>query len=452
MADRRRRAPGLLTGRRINRREFLKIGGAGFAGAALLGSGALAGCGGGGGGQGAPGEFVFSFGPDTSGSLQELVKRFNEQNKGQYTAKYREMPADTGQYFDKIRTQFQAGGGDIDLIGGDVIWPAQFAANGWIADLSDRLPESERSRFLPGPIESNTYEGKLYGIPWFTDAGMMYYRQDLLEKSGFSEPPQTWEELKQQAQKVVQDSGTKFGFVWQGSQYEGGVVDGLEYINSFGGRVLAEDDASKVVIDSPESVDGLGMARSMIADGVSPQAVTNYTETESQTTFLNGDAVFCRNWPYMYALAANPDESKVTQDQVSVAPLPAGPAGSVSGLGGWNFYINAASDPEKQDAAYEFVKFATAPEQQKFRALNGSFLPTLKALYDDQEILDAVPVIALAGEALANTVPRPVSPYYSDMSLKMAEQFNRAYKGDVSPEEAVRTLQSELQQIADQAS
>jgi len=61
-------------------------------------------------------------------------------------------------------------------------------------------------------------------------------------------------------------------------------------------------------------------------------------------------------------------------------------------------------------------------------------------------------VIALAGEALANTVPRPVSPYYSDMSLKMAEQFNRAYKGDVSPEEAVRTLQSELQQIADQAS
>jgi len=430
----------------ISRKEFLRVGGAGLAGAALLGSGALAGCGGG--GQGGQGSLIFSMGPDTTGNLQQLVKRFNDQSD--FKVEYREMPADTGQNFDKMRTQFQAGGGDIDVFAGDVIWPAQFAANGWILDVSDRFAESERSKFLQGPIESLTYQGKLYGVPWFTDAGMMYYRQDLLEKSGFSEPPQTWEELKQQAQKVVQDSGTKFGFVWQGSQYEGGVVDGLEYINSFGGRVLAEDDASKVVIDSPESVDGLGMARSMIADGVSPQAVTNYTETESQTTFLNGDAVFCRNWPYMYALAANPDESKVTQDQVSVAPLPAGPAGSVSGLGGWNMMINAAS--QKQDQAWEFVQWMTAPEQQKFRALKGSFLPVLKALYDDQEILDAVPVIALAGEALANTVPRPVSPYYSDMSLKMAEQFNRAYKGDVSPEEAVRTLQSELQQIADQAS
>lgn len=432
----------------MNRLDFLKISGAGLAGAALLG---VAGCGGGGGGSEAgSGEFVFSFGPDTSGSLQELVKRFNEEFKGQYTAKYREMPADTGQYFDKIRTQFQAGGGDIDLIGGDVIWPAQFAANGWIADLSDRFTEEDRADFLEGPVESNTYDGKVYGVPWFTDAGMLYYRKDLLEQSGFSEPPKTWDELKEQTQKVVEDSGTKFGFVFQGSNYEGGTVNGLEYINSYGGKVLDDNDASKVVIDSPESTEGLAMEASMIEEGVSPQDVANYTEQESQTTFLNGDAVFCRNWPYLYALTSNPDESKIKQDQVGVAPLPAGSAGSVSGLGGWNFYLNANS--QVQDAAYEFVKFCTAEKQQKYRALNGSFLPTLKSLYEDQEVLDSVPVIALAGEALANTVPRPVSPVYSDMSLTMAEQFNASLKGDVSPNEAVQTLQEELQNIADQVS
>lgn len=437
------------SGRRINRKDFLKIGGAGLAGAALLG---VAGCGGGGGSSGGSGQVVFSFGPDTSGSLTKLVDKFNKQNKGKYTVKYRSMPADTGQYFDKVRTQFQAGGGDIDLIGGDVIWPAQFAANGWIADLSDRLSGSDQSKFLDGPINSNTYKGKLYGIPWFTDAGMLYYRKDLLEKNGFKQPPKTWDELNQMAAKVQQAEGTKYGFVFQGSQYEGGVVNGLEYINSYGGKVLDPSDASKVVIDSPESAKGLAQPGSFIKDKVAPLAVTNYTETESQTTFLNGDCVFCRNWPYMYALAADPKQSKIKTSQVGVAPLPAGSAGSVSGLGGWNFYINAASDSGKQDTAYEFIKFATAPEQQKYRALNGSFLPTLKDLYKDKQILDAVPVIKLAGEALANTVPRPISPAYSDMSLKMAEQFNKAFKGDVSPEQAVKTLQTELQQIADQAS
>ncbi len=450
MAERPEESPGAAFGRRLNRRDFLKISGTGLAGVTLLG---VAGCGGGGGEEAEDGsiQFTFSFGPDDSGTLQELVERFNEEFAGQYQANYREMPADTGQYFDQIRTEFQAGGGEIDLIGGDVIWPAQLAANGWLLDLSDRFTQDDRNTFLDGPVESNTYEGNIYGVPWFTDAGMLYYRQDLLQESGFDEPPQTWEELIEMARQVQEDSGTQFGFVFQGSQYEGGVVNGLEYIWSHGGEVLAEDDPDTVVIDSPESVEGLTTERRMIEEGIAPQAVATYTETESQTTFLNGDAVFCRNWPYMYALAADEDESNITQEQVGVAPLPAAQGvETVSGLGGWNFMINAASDPETQDAAYEFVRWATDPEQQRFRALEGSFLPTLEALYEDEEILEAIPVIALAGEALENARPRPVSPYYSDMSLDMAQRFNASLNGNVEPEEAVEGLQEDLQGIVDQ--
>ncbi len=435
-------------GRLVGRREFLKIGGAGLAGAALLG---VAGCGGGGGSSsGDSGDIIFANGPDKSGATEKLLKKFNEKNKGKFQVKFREMPADTGQNFDKMRTQFQAGSSDIDVFAGDVIWPAQFAANGWILDVGDRFPNSARQKFLEGPIQSLIYEDKLYGVPWFTDAGMLYYRKDLLEKNGFKEAPKTWDELGQVAKKTQKAEGTKYGFVWQGSQYEGGVVDELEYINSFGGKVLDPNDASKVIIDSPESAKGLGQARAFIESKISPLAVTNYTETESQTTFLNGDAVFCRNWPYMYALASDPKQSKIKPDQISVAPLPAGSAGSVSGLGGWNLLINANS--QKQDQAWEFVQWMSAPEQQKYRALKGSFLPTLTTLYNDKQILDAVPVIDLAGQALKNTVPRPVSPAYSDTSLKMSEQFSAAFKGNVSPEQAVKTLQEELQSIADQAS
>jgi multiple sugar transport system substrate-binding protein len=96
------------------------------------------------------------------------------------------MPADTGQYFHQVRTEFQAGGGDI---GADVIWPAQLAAPGYILDLSDRFPKSEQNKFLEAPMDAGTWEGKPYTVPWYADSGMLYYREDLLEKSGFSEPP-----------------------------------------------------------------------------------------------------------------------------------------------------------------------------------------------------------------------------------------------------------------------
>ena len=430
--------------RLYNRRDFLKMGGAGLAGATLLGA---AGCGGGGGSFN--GEITVGFGREASGTLQKLIDKFNKQNKD-ISAKWRVMPSDTGQYFDQLRTQFQAQDGSLTLIGGDVIWPAQFAANSYIVDLSDRFTESMRGKFLQGPVESNTYQGKVYGVPWFTDAGLLYYRKDLLEKAGFSGPPATWDELKQQADKIKQDQGTKFGYVFQGAEYEGGTVNGLEFINSYGGQVLDPNDASKVVIDSPESVAGLEAQRSMVTDGVAPQAVSTYAEPETEAPFLGGDAVFCRNWPYMYSLAGT--ESFIEPDLIDIAPLPAGDGGeSVSGLGGWNFFINAFAEQEAQDAAWEFVKFITAPEQQKFYSLGGSYLPTLTALYDDPEIKESVPTVRLAGEALKNTVPRPVSPVYSDMSLKMAEEFNSSLGGDTEPQQAISTLQTELQKIADQA-
>ena len=240
---------GKKTGADLSRKDFLKLGGAGLAGAALLGT---AGCG----GSGGSGDLILSWGPDETGSLPKLVKQFNQQSKD-FKVTYQEMPVDTGQYFDKLRTQFQAGGGDIDLILGDVIWPAQFAVNGWIVDLSDRFKDTDA--FLSGPMQSSTYDGKVWAVPWYTDAGLLYYRQDLLEKSGYSEPPATWTELQEMAAKVMKDQGIENGFVFQGDEYEGGVCNGCEYIWSAGGNILDPDDPSKVIIDTPEAAAGLAI-------------------------------------------------------------------------------------------------------------------------------------------------------------------------------------------------
>ena len=427
----------------LSRRDFLKMGGAGLAGTALLGSGALAGCGGGGSGGD---DIIFSWGPDSTGVLPKLIEAFNKQSSG-FKVNYREMPADTGQYFDQLRTQFQAGAGGIDVIGGDVIWPAQFAGNGYIADLSDRFKDSDE--FLPGPMEAMKFEDGIYGVPWYTDAGLLYYRKDLLEKAGFSEPPKTWDELRQQAQKVMQDEGTKFGFVFQGAEYEGGVCNGLEYIWTHGGDVLDPDDPSKVVVESPESVAALTTERAMIEDGVTTRAVLQFMEDQSHGAFVRGDSVFLRNWPYVYALLSDPNESEIKPDQVGIAAIPTGGAQSASALGGWNFLVNAAS--EKQDQAWEFIQWMTAPEQLKRNALEGSKLPVRRELYEDQDILDKVPVARLGKDVIIdNSRPRPVSPLYSDISLELAEKFNGSLAGEMSPEDAVATLQKDLSSIVKQ--
>jgi multiple sugar transport system substrate-binding protein len=378
-----------------------------------------------------------------------LIKQFNKQSKD-FKVQYQEMPVDTGQYFDKLRTQFQAGGGNIDLILGDVIWPAQFAVNGWIADVSDKFPKSEQQKFLDGPVQSLIYEDKIYGVPWYTDAGLLYYRSDLLEKAGFSEPPKTWTELQEMANKVKQDEGIPNGFVFQGDEYEGGVCNGLEYIWSHGGDVLDPNDPSKVIIDSPESAAGLATWRSMVESGASPQAVLQYQESESEASFLTGDAVFLRIWPSTYALAGTEDFPKVKPEMIGITELPTEEGNpSYSTLGGWDFMINATSD--KQDQAWEFVKFMTAPEQLIVNAKQGSKLPTRQSLYDEPEVTDNVPVARLGKEAIIqNSKPRPVSPYYSDVSLELSSVFNDALAGDATPEEAVKTLQEELQSIADQ--
>ena len=431
--------------RGINRRDFLKLSGASLAGASLLG---LAGCGGGGGGQGGGGgELVFNMGPDQVNGIQRIVDRYNQEQGGNVT--YKAAPTDTGQFFDQLRNQFQAGESTPQIVGGDVIWPAQFAGNGFIAPLTEYFPQDQQQAFTPGSIQSNTFEGDVYGVPWYTDVGLLYYRKDLLEQSGFSEPPKTWEELKQQAQKVQQDAGTKFGFVFQGARGESGVCNGLEYIRTHGGDVTDLNDVNKVVVDSPESVAGLTTWRSMIEDGVSPQSVTTFTELESQASFIGGDAVFIRNWPYLYGLISDPEQSKITPEQVGVVPLPIAEGGEIAGtLGGWNMLINAnAEDPE---AAFQFAEFATSTEIQKFYAQEAKFVPTRTELLQDPDVQKAIPYLTEAAEAFETARPRPVSPVYSDMSLAMQEQFSATLAGEIPPDEATGRLQEDLQSVVEQ--
>lgn len=451
--------------RRYSRRDFLKLGGAGLAGAALLGT---AGCGGGG-QQG--GNVVFAYGAtgtEDVRTVRQLIDQFNSENESGITVEFQNRSEITDEYFRSLVSDFQAGSAEVDVIGGDVIWAAQFAANGWIEDLSSRIysdyePQAPDA-FLQAPITTVSYQNSLWGVPWFTDVGVLYYRQDLLEEAGFSEPPGTWQELKDMATQVKEQSGVQDGFVFQGADYEGGVVNGAEFIWNAGGSILEGNISTAapgqvpvitpnfVDIDNPSTVEGLQIERSMITDNVAPQAVADYTETDSNDVFMSGNAVFQRGWPYMYATFGT-DDSQISQDQVGITSLPTvgGNVESWSCLGGWNMYMNRRS--QNKDAAWEFIQFMTAPEQQRLRAVQGSFLPTLESLYEDQEILNQVPVIQQVGDIVRNDArSRPVTPYYSVISRRLATGFHEVLTGEVEPQQETERLQQELRNIVQQRS
>ncbi len=232
-------------------------------------------------------------------------------------------------------------------------------------------------------------------MPWFTDAGLLYYRSDLLEKSRLLRTPKTWTELKEMANKIKQDEGIQNGFVFQGDQYEGGVCNGLEYIWTHGGDVLDPSDPNKVVIDSPEAAAGLATEASMISDGVTPQSVSTYTETETDPAFLNGEAVFARNWPYMYALAGTEDYPKVKPEQIGIAPLPLaeGQTQLASALGGWNMLISADLGKAGGGVGVRQVHDQRGEPEIPDSGCHAPADPDLPLL-EDPEIKEKVPVVA----------------------------------------------------------
>ena len=404
-------------------------------------------------------EITFAFGPDDSGSLEALIEAFNAENEGRIRVKYREMARLSGDYHRQIRSDFEVGSTEIDVFGADIVWTAEFATRGWVQDLGGLVSDAYgRGAFLEQPLRTARYRGKTWGVPWYTDAGMLFYRRDLLEEGGFAAPPATWSELAEMDAAIRGEAGVEHGLVFQGADYEGGTANALEFIWGAGGRVLTGNvavagafgvnvsDPNVVVVDSADSARGLDSAAQLLADGVAPEAVTGFRERQSSDAFLSGNALFMRNWPFVYGLFGT-DGVSISPEQVGIASIPTTGEGrrSYSCLGGWNLML--ASGSSKQEAAREFIRFASAPEQQRQRALDGGFLPTLAALYDDESLVQEAPILSLGREAIDNARSRPVSPFYDAVSPRLAGAFNRVLRGELDGSEAARRMKREMQSI-----
>jgi multiple sugar transport system substrate-binding protein len=384
-------------------------------------------------------KIVYARGQDSTKATEKLIEAF-EKSHPNIDVELREMPADTGKQHDAYVTMLNAKSSEIDVMDLDVIWPAEFAQAGYTLPL-DRFIEKDGidlSKYNQGALAAGNFNGKQWAMPKFIDAGMLFYRTDLVSKD---QVPKTWDELLKKAKELKGQGGTKFGYLMQAKQYEGLVCNAVEFIASYGGQIV--DKNGNVVINSPEAIKGLKKMVEIVRSDIVPSNVTTFTEPESHTAFIEGQAPFIRNWPYQYALANDPEQSKIV-GKVGVAPLPAGDKGSAAALGGWMTAINKYSKHPKE--AWEFVKFMTGPEGQKISAIYGGLAPTLPELFKDKEVLKANPFFAEEGfvNALNAAVPRPVVPNYPEISEIIQINVSKALAGELTVEQAVANMEKEM--------
>jgi multiple sugar transport system substrate-binding protein len=369
-----------------------------------------------------------------------VLRKFEEENPG-ILVKDETLPSSTDEQHQFYVINLEGKSSDFDVIGLDVIWVQEFARAGWLKDLSGLLPMGEREDFFPGPLDAVTYGGRLYAIPWYVDAGVLYYRKDLLEKYGFR-PPVSWADLVRTAQFITEKERGLYGFIWQGKQNEGLVCNALEYFWGDGGGVLRNGG---VAIDSPEDVRALTFMRDLITRyRVTPSFVTTLTEEPSRQIFGSGKALFMRNWPYAWNIFQK--EGSAVRGKVGVSPLPSFPPNpSASTLGGWQLGINRYS--RNPEAARKLVRFLTSPEAEKMLSLAIGYKPPRKSLYRDEDLRVQQPFIAGLYDVFMRARPRPVSPYYMMMTQVMQPEFSAAISGIKSPGEALSSASKQMNHI-----
>jgi len=378
--------------------------------------------------------------------LIEQVAMFTEENPD-ITVNILPMPNSTTDRHQLYVTYLASGTPDPDVLNLDVIWPAEFAP--FLVDLTDDYDYFGLDGFFPGTVASNTVEGKLVAVPWFTDAGVFYYRKDLLDKYGY-DVPKTWDEVYIAAKDISEKEGIE-GFVWQGARYEGLTCDVMEFVHSFGGEIMKDGE---VVVDDPEYYDNnvaaITFMDKLIEDKVTPAGVTTYMEEEARRVFQNGDAVFMRNWPYAWSLVNAPESPVAGKVGVTVLPKGPEPDGRNSAtLGGWNLGINANSSAAEIEASKKLIKFLVSKEQQVYKAVYVSETPTMAEAYNDPRTIEANPLWADILDVFLNAEPRPISPIYAEISYEIYVAVHEVLTQQITPEEALDNLAKNLKSLVE---
>jgi trehalose/maltose transport system substrate-binding protein len=373
--------------------------------------------------------------------IRRLVNEWASKTGNQ--VEYVSKPNSYSAAFAEFLVDWTAHTPDIDVYSIDTSW--QGTAAPYALDLNKFFRAADLEVHFPQVIKNNTVDGKLVSVPTSVDVGLLYFRSDLLKKYGFSQPPETWDELTAMAQVIqagqrVAGDPDFYGYLWQGKD-ESLTVNVMEWIFSYGGGSVIEPDAH-VSINNPKAIDALNRARQWLGT-ISPVATLSYAEEECRNVFQDGHSAFMRNWPYVYSVADKPD-SRIS-GKFSVTELPkGGVSGTHAGsLGGWSLMVSKYS--RHPEVAADFVRYFSSAEIEKQVALELCGMPSRPALYQDQDILNKYPWFAKLPAIFDQAVARPASllgTNYNRLSYLVAHQVDLFLRHSETAEETVRQIEA----------
>ncbi len=385
------------------------------------------------------GPITFAIGKDNSGWAQGVITEWNKRYPSQKVTLLR-LPEASNDQLAQLVANLQAKSDEYDVIDMDVIWTAEFASNGWIIP----LPESQfpLGEFLKPAVDTAMYQGRLYAVPDYSNADLLYYRKDILAKAGVP-PPKTWGQLQRLAETVAPKYGL-FGYAGTFAPYEGLTVNFAAAVQSAGGSILSPD-GTKVTVDSPQALRGLEFLVNGFTQGWIPKVALTYEEESSQAAFEAGKFLFLDNWPDVYAALSVPGPQNKVYGKVGVAPLP-GPDGTgSSSLGGANLAISAFS--QHQQTALNFIKYVTREASERQMLVQGSFPPVWTQLYTDKSLWRTYPYLPVLEQAINSAQPRPAITNYDQASLAISSAVYEALTRQKQPQQALAEMAGQLAQI-----
>ncbi len=342
---------------------------------------------------------------------------------------------------------FEAESADVDVYQIDVIWPGVLAEH--LIDFYDYIDEDITDMHFAASIENNTVDGRLVALPWFLDAGLLYYRTDLLEKYEL-DVPTTWDELEASAAAIQEGERAEgndefWGYVWQGNAYEGLTCDALEWQFSSGGGTILDTDGV-IEVNNDATIEAFDRAAGWVGT-ISPEGVVSFQEEEARGVWQAGNAAFMRNWPYAYTLGEAEDSA--VAGLFDVAPLPGAEAGmSAATLGGWQLAVSQYS--ENPDASVALAVFLTGYDEQKSHAIEGSYNPTIGDLYSDADVLEAIPFFGSFYDVFIGATPRPSTvsaELYPEVSQLYFTAVHSVLTGDADAATAMEDLELDLAEL-----
>ncbi|HEY2265414.1 MAG TPA: ABC transporter substrate-binding protein [Streptosporangiaceae bacterium] len=385
------------------------------------------------------GPITFAIGKDNSSWLPGVINGWNTDHPGQKVTLLL-LPEAANDQLAQLVANLQAKSDLYDVMDMDVIWTAEFASNGWIIPLPQgQFPLGD---FLKPAVDTAMYQGRLYAVPDYSNADLLYYRKDILARAG-KQPPTTWAQLQQLAMTVAPRFGL-YGYAGTFAPYEGLTVNFATAVQSAGGSILSPE-GTKVTVNSARALAGLEFLVDGFRQGWIPKVTLGYEEQSAQDAFAAGKFLFLDNWPDVYAALSVPGPENKVYGKFGVAALP-GPDGmGSSSLGGANLAISTYS--RHQRTALNFIKYMTNLDNERQMLEQGSFPPVWTTLYTDKSLISRYPYLPVLEQAINSARPRPAITNYDQASLAISSTVYQALAQRQKPQQALTEMAGQLTQI-----